>query len=96
MGLQGRMCIRDRNGIADVLGGVSMFGGMAAMMIPEPKVRQAVMQGLGIVAKITPVVRKVDFYKSTASYTTFDGKAWHTRHVTHYASPKERLVERDP
>ena len=46
--------------------------------------------------ELAPVAGKIDFYKSTASYTTFDGNAWHTRSVTHYFSPKERLVERDP
>ncbi len=85
-------------GIATAPGtaGVSMMGGMASMMIPKPEVRQAVTHCLGIVAKIAPVVRKVDFYKSTASYTTFDGRAWHTLSVTHYVSPKDRVVEREP
>ena len=83
------------NKIADGLNFVSVMGGMASMAIPDPEVRQAVMQVLGIVADIAPVARKVDFYKSTASYTTFDGKAWHTRHVTHYMSPKERPVDQD-
>jgi hypothetical protein len=40
--------------------------------------------------KLTPVVRKIDFYKSTATHTTFDGQAWYTRSVTHYVSPQER------
>ena len=43
-----------------------------------------------MLAKLTPVVRKIDFYKSTATCTTFDGHSWHTQTVTHYVSPAER------
>ena len=49
-----------------------------------------------MVAKLSPVVRKIDFYKSTAAYTTFDGRAWHTRTITHYMSPEERATRKPP
>jgi hypothetical protein len=76
--------------IAEVLGGVSMAGGMIAMMIPEPEGQRAVMKVFGIIAKLAPVVARIDFYKSSSTHTTFDGKAWHTKAVTHYFSPEER------
>jgi len=73
-----------------VLGMVSMAGMGIPMLIPDPDIRQAVVKVVGIVGKLSPVVAKINFYKSTAAYTTFDGKAWHTREVTHYQSPAER------
>jgi hypothetical protein len=39
-----------------------------------------------------PVVSKINFYQSTATCTTFDGKAWYTRSVTHYVPPSERAT----
>lgn len=76
--------------IATVLGSLSMAGQMATMMIPDPKIQQIAGKVLGMVAKLGTVATKLDFYKSSASDTTFDGTTWHTRSVTHYASPSER------
>lgn len=70
----------------------SMAGGMAAMVIPKPKVQRVFMKVLGIVAKLGPVARKIDFYKSSAKYVTFDGGSWHTRKITNYVSPTERAI----
>ena len=76
--------------LAGLVGGVSMGLGMAGAMIPDQDARPIIAKIAGMLAKLTPVVRKIDFYKSSASYTTFDGQAWHTRAVTHYVSPAER------
>lgn len=76
--------------IAKGIGIVSMVSGMLGAFIPEPSVRPVITRLAGILAKLTPVVRKINFYKSTASQTTFDGLAWRTRTVTHYFSPAER------
>ena len=76
--------------IGMALGMVSVFGGMATMAIPDPEAQQVLGKLLGIVGKLAPIAAKVDFYKSKASHTTFDGKAWHKRCVTNYASPAER------
>jgi len=76
--------------IAKGLGIVSMVSGMLGAFIPEPSVRPVITRLAGILAKLTPVVRKINFYKSTASQTTFDGLAWRTRTVTHYFAPAER------
>jgi hypothetical protein len=77
--------------IADVLGVVGMFGGMAAMAIPDPQAQQALNKGLQMVLKLGPVAKKIDFYKSSASYASFDGRVWHTRGATNYKSPAERV-----
>lgn len=75
-----------------ILGMVSMMGMGIPMVIPDPDLQQAVAKIVGIVGKLSPVAAKIDFYKSSASYTTFDGQAWHEREVTHYRSPAERTA----
>lgn len=78
--------------MATGLGIVSMMGGMVGAFIPDPEIRPVITKIAGILAKLTPVVRKIDFYKSTATHTTFDGQRWYTREVTHYVSPAERAA----
>ncbi|MBU0617635.1 MAG: hypothetical protein KKI02_07950 [Planctomycetes bacterium] len=78
--------------LATGMGVGSMVCGMLGAAVPEPKVRPVIAKISGMLAKLTPVVRKIDFYKSTASHTTFDGQMWHTRGVTHYFSPAERAA----
>ena len=68
----------------------SMVCGMMGAFIPDPKARPVIGKISNIFGKLAPVARKVDFYKSAASCTTFDGKKWHNRSVTHYFSPEER------
>jgi hypothetical protein len=77
------------------LAGGSMALGMMGTFIPEPKARPLFAKISGILNKMIPVVQKIDFYKSTAKQTTFDGKAWHTRAVTHMVSPEERAADRE-
>jgi hypothetical protein len=72
------------------LGIASMVMGMMGAFIPEPKVRPVITGISGILGKLGPVVRKIDFYKSKAAYTTFDGRMWHSYGVTHYFAPEER------
>jgi len=78
--------------VAAALGMVSMFSGMASMGIPDPDAKKVIGKIAGLLMKLTPVVTKIDFYKSVASHTTFDGKAWHMHMVTHYVSPEERTA----
>lgn len=68
----------------------SMMTSMMGAFIPEPRVRPLFAKIGSILNKMIPVVQKIDFYKSTAKHTTFDGQAWHTRRVTHMVSPDER------
>ncbi len=78
------------NELAQGIGMVSMMGGMMGAFIPDPQVQPIIMKVSGMLAKLTPVVNKIDFFKSTASRTTFDGRAWRTSSATHYFSPEER------
>ena len=78
--------------LAAGIGIATMITGVMGAFIPEPKVRPVLGKISGILSKLTPVALKIDFYKSTSQYTTFDGKAWHTRAVTNYRSPAERLA----
>ena len=89
--------LADRRGLGDEvatgLGIASMVYGMMGAAVPDPKVRPVLAKLAGMLAKLTPVVRKIDFYKSAATHTTFDGQAWRVSLVTHYASPEERATK---
>lgn len=82
----------DAEQIAAVLTGVSMAGGMISAFVPEPKAQKAIFKAFEIIAKLGPVAAKINFYKSSASYTEFDGSAWTTHSVMHYVSPKDRVA----
>lgn len=69
---------------------MTMGGSMITAMIPEPEARQAVMRIFSIIAGLAPIVEAVDFYDSSSSISSFDGKTWRTRAVTHYVSPEDR------
>lgn len=90
------VALTDRRNLGDELstgvGMASMISGMLGAAVPDPEARSVIGKIAGMLAKLTPVVRKIDFYKSTATHTTFDGQMWHTHGVTHYASPAERAA----
>jgi|GEM_PF-1888084 len=77
--------------IAAGIGIASMVGGMASMAIPDPEIKPLIGKIAGILGKLTPVAQKIDFIKSTASCTTFDGRIFRTEMKTHYVSPEERV-----
>jgi tetratricopeptide (TPR) repeat protein len=76
--------------LAKGIGIASMVGGVASAMIPDDDARLVFGKISGMFSKLAPVVLKIDFYKSVASYTTFDGQTYYTQTVTHYRSPEER------
>lgn len=80
------------NEISEILGAVSMGAGMMGAFIPDPEVRPIITRIAGMLAKLTPVAQKIDFFKSTATCTTFDGMTYRTQMVTHYASPEDRTA----
>ncbi len=80
--------------MADILQALAMGMGMAGMTVPDPKAQQTLGRVTQIIGKLGPVVRKIDFFKSTSTYTTFDGRVWRTRSITHYKSPTERATAR--
>ena len=79
--------------LAKGIGMVGMVGGMLGPVMPDPKARLVLTKLTSMLTKLTPVARKIDFYKSTASLTVSDGQKWHTRGVTHYVSPAERRAK---
>lgn len=84
----------DYRNLGQVLAGLLGLGSMAmggmSMAIPEPDARSALVKVAGMLGKLTPVVGKIDFYKSTATLTTFEGNAWRAKTVTHYVASEER------
>jgi len=72
--------------------GISMATGMMGAFVPKPELRPVLAKVSAMLGKLAPVARKIDFYKSTATSTTFDGQAWRSRAVTHYFSPAERTA----
>ena len=66
-------------------------GGPGKTRSPEA-LQQIIASITQIAGKLGTVAVKVDFYKSVAANTTFDGRVWRARSVTHYRSPAERTV----
>jgi len=74
------------------IAGMSMAMGMVGMFAAEapPEVRGFFTSLPPILAKLGPVVGKMDFYQSYAAYETFDGQTWHSYGVQNYKKPGER------
>lgn len=73
-----------------MVGGLTMGLGMAGMFAqgaPE-EVRSFLSSLPPILGKLVPVVGKLDFFQSTASSSTFDGRRWLTHSVQNYKSPR--------
>ena len=79
--------------LAGLLRAVSMFGPMSVSQIPDADARKSITKLFTLGAKLAPVAERIDFYDSSASSTTFDGKMWRTHSVTHYAKP---ITSSDP
>jgi hypothetical protein len=80
-----------------VLGGLTMAMGMMGMVAQDmpPEVRSFITGLTPILTKLGPVAGKLDFYQSSASYSTFDGNAWHARNVQNYKEPKAKSEVED-
>ena len=74
------------------IAGISMGLGMAGMFAADapPEVRSFFTSLPPILAKLGPVLGKMDFYKSSAAYETFDGQTWISHSVQNYKTPQER------
>ena len=68
---------------------MGMFGMFAAAEAP-PEVGTFLTALPPILAKLGPVASKLDFYKSSAAYETFDGQTWYSHTVQNYKTPDER------
>jgi hypothetical protein len=82
------------------LGAMSMGLGIVTMMVQSqdipPPVQNLCKAIPPILAKLGPVAGKLNFYQSSARYTTFDGKGWLTREVQNYKDPSEIPVAAEP
>lgn len=78
--------------LQQAIGGISMGLGMMGMMMADapPQLRTMVSNLPPILAKLGPVAGRLDFYKSTASYESFDGQRWVNHEVQNYKKPSER------
>ena len=74
--------------IAMGLSSIAMMGGMVTAQIPEPEAQKVMRSVFGILGSLAPVVEAIDFYVATSTTTTFDGKTWTMRTVTHYTGPE--------
>ncbi len=69
--------------LGSVLQMVPMIGMMAPDLMKDPKMASL----LGIIGKAGRVVRKLDFFQSSASRSTFDGKMFVTKCIKTYREP---------
>jgi len=74
-------------GLAKMLGMLAMGVNVAGMQAQDPQARTLITSLSGILTKLAPVARKIDFIESTAALKTFDGKGWSNRQVTHFEAP---------
>jgi hypothetical protein len=73
------------------IGGVSMamsFVGMAGGQDAPPPVRAILTKLPTLLTKLGPVAGKLDFFLSSAEYSTFKDGVWHTRGVQNYKPPR--------
>jgi len=77
---------------ADMLNGLTMAGGMITSMIEDPQGREMAGEALSILGRLAPVIRAIDFYRSSSSVSSFDGKAWHEHSVMNYAGPRAAVT----
>jgi hypothetical protein len=70
------------------LGQAFAMAGLAQMMMPpEAQKNPAIVTIMSIVNKVGRVVRTLDFYRSSCSVSTFDGKITTIKSVTNYQEP---------
>jgi hypothetical protein len=77
-----------------MVGMLTMLSGFAGMMgagDAPPEVRRALTAIPPILQKLSLVVGKINFYQSSASYTTFEeGARWRSVSVQNYKEPKAK------
>jgi hypothetical protein len=78
------------NELQQMIGAFSMGLGFASMgMQDAPPQMKAIFGALPqMLAKMGPVVGKMDFFQSSAEYSSFDGKGWLTHRVQNYKPPR--------
>ena len=69
--------------VGSILQMIPMFGQMVPDIAKDPKMSVL----MSVVSKVGKVVRKLDFFQSSAACTTFDGKAFRTKALMTYREP---------
>lgn len=77
----------DQTKLGEELGQVLMMVPMIGMMVPDLAKDRVVQKMLSMAGKVGRVVRKLDFFQSSASRTTFENKIERTKRVTTYREP---------
>lgn len=75
--------------LAKLVGMVTMGVNMAGMQAKSPQAREVISRVTGMLTKLSPVMKEIDFIKSTAALKTFDGKGWTSHQVTHFEAPAD-------
>jgi hypothetical protein len=79
---------KDLSRFGQELGQKFAIAGLAQMFMPPQVTKDpAVLTILSVVNKIGNVVRTLDFYRSSCTVSTFDGKVGTTKTVTNYQEP---------
>ena len=84
----------DQSKLAEQLGefldAASMGLAMAGMAMQQapPEMREIFAALPGILSKLGPVARTLDFFQSSAGYSTFSDGRWMTHRVQNYRAPK--------
>jgi len=78
--------------LQEAIAALSMGFGLVGMFAVDapPELRKICSAVPPLLGKLSPVVEKLDFYKSSAAYCSFDGSRWYTREVQNYKTPSER------
>jgi hypothetical protein len=77
----------DMTKMADEISGLLNMVPMLGMMAPDIYKNPAGRMVMSVVPKLAKVAKKLDFFQSSSSRTTFDGKRMHTLQVTNYREP---------
>jgi hypothetical protein len=77
----------DLSKLGEELGGVLQMVPMIGVAVPDLMKDPKMQSLLSMVGKAGRVVRKLDFFQSSASRTTFDGKAFVTKSILTYREP---------
>jgi hypothetical protein len=84
---------KDLSKLGEELGQVFAITGMLSMMMPpEAQKNPALITLLSMANKLGSVVRTLDFFRSSCTVTTFDGKVSITKGVTNYQEPPKPKV----
>ena len=79
---------KDLSKLGEELGQVFAITGMLSMMMPpEAQKNPAIITMLSMANKLGSVVRTLDFFRSSCTVTTFDGKGGLTKELTNYQEP---------